>query len=103
MNTLFATVYNRFLGKITDDMYLELTPADTIKDLQNLVIDAIPGFEFPRKDLFNYTIEVVEIDSSETIPDDFIVGMVEGEEEIPKVIVDKNILPAVTQGPSFNL
>ena len=71
-------------------MYLELTPADTIKDLQNLVIDAIPGFEFPRKDLFNYTIEVVEIDSSETIPDDFIVGMVEGEEEIPKVIVDRS-------------
>ena len=30
--TLFAAVYNRFLGKITDDMYLELTPEDTIKD-----------------------------------------------------------------------
>ena len=95
MNTLFATVYNRFLGKITDDMYLELTPADTIKDLQNLMIDAIPGFEFPRKDLFNYTIEVVEMDSSETIPDDFIVGMVwdeleDGEDEIPNVIVDRS-------------
>jgi hypothetical protein len=24
--TLFASVYNRFLGKITDDMYMELTP-----------------------------------------------------------------------------
>jgi len=33
MRTLFAEVYNRFLGKITDDMYMELTPADTIKDL----------------------------------------------------------------------
>ena len=56
MGTLFASVYNRFLGKITDDMYLELTPQDTIKDLQNLLIDAIPGFEFPRKSL-DYTIE----------------------------------------------
>ena len=55
MGTLFASVYNRFLGKITDDMYMELTPQDTINDLQNLLIDAIPGFEFPRKSL-EYTI-----------------------------------------------
>ena len=45
MATLFVTVYNRFLGKITDDMYMELTPDDTIRDLQNLLIDSIPGFE----------------------------------------------------------
>ena len=31
--TQFSTVYNRFLGKITDDMYMELTPEDTVKDL----------------------------------------------------------------------
>ena len=44
--TLFSAVYNRFLGKITDDMYIELTPEDTIKDLQNILIDAIPfGFD----------------------------------------------------------
>ena len=55
MATLFASVYNRFLGKITDDMYMELTPMDTIRDLQTLLVDAIPGFEFPRKKL-NFTI-----------------------------------------------
>lgn len=55
MGTQFASVYNRFLGKITDDMYIELTPQDTIRDLQNLLIDAIPGFEFPRKSL-DYTL-----------------------------------------------
>ena len=49
MGTTFAEVYNRFLGKITDDMYMELTPQDTIKDLRNLIINALPGFEFPRK------------------------------------------------------
>lgn len=49
MATSFTTVYNRFLNKITDDMYMELTPLDTVKDLQRLLIDAIPGFEFPRK------------------------------------------------------
>ena len=25
IGTLFTSVYNRFLGKITDDMYMELT------------------------------------------------------------------------------
>lgn len=59
MGTLFASVYNRFLGKITDDMYMELTPADTIRDLQNLLVDALPGFEFPRKKL-DYVISVTQ-------------------------------------------
>ena len=57
--TKFTTIYNRFLGKITDDMYLELTPEDTIKDLQNLLVDAIPGFEFPRINLYDYNISVI--------------------------------------------
>ena len=57
MGTPFTAVYNRFLGKITDDMYLELTPEDTIKDLRNMLIDAIPGFEFPRKVLTDYVID----------------------------------------------
>ena len=46
--TAFDTVYNCFLGKITDDMYLEWTEEDTKKDLKNILLDAIPGFEFPR-------------------------------------------------------
>ena len=57
MGTQFALVYDRFLGKITDDMYMELTPQDTIRDLQNLLIDAIPGFEFPRK-VLDYEIDI---------------------------------------------
>ena len=44
--TQFTTVYNRFLGKITDDMYLELTPEDTIKDLRNMLLNVLPEFEF---------------------------------------------------------
>ena len=43
---------------------MELTPQDTIRDLQNLLIEAIPGFEFPRKSL-EYTIldRVIDKDS----------------------------------------
>ena len=75
-------------------MYLELTPEDTLKDLQNLLIDAIPGFEFPRKDLYNYTIQVIELNEDELVDDDFVIGTVWGEiegiPETPKVIVDKS-------------
>ena len=78
-------------------MYLELTPEDTIRDLQNLLIDAIPGFEFPRIDLQNYEINILEIYEDETEKDDFILGVVwndslteEDTEQIPKVLVERS-------------
>ena len=79
MGTPFAAVYNRFLGKITDDMYLELTPEDTIKDLRNLLIDAIPGFEFPRKVLTDYVIDTLIKPESELKPEDFMLGVIWGD------------------------
>ena len=95
-DTQFSAVYNRFLGQITDDLYLELTPEDTLKDLQNLLLNAIPGFEFPRKNLYDYEIQVKEISSTEIESDDFILGTVWGDLEngdmleTPKVLVDKS-------------
>ena len=79
MGTQFTTVYNRFLSKITDDMYMELTPEDTIKDLQKLLINVIPGFEFPRKNLNNYTLLIDKIPQSELTEEDFVIGIVWGE------------------------
>ena len=46
--TSFATVYDSFLSKITDDMYLELTYDDTQALLKELLLSAIHKFEFPR-------------------------------------------------------
>ena len=94
--TQFSAVYNRFLGQITDDLYLELTPEDTLKDLQNLLLNAIPGFEFPRKNLYDYTIEVREMGEDELTSDDFVLGTVWGDIEdatlleTPNVLVDKS-------------
>jgi hypothetical protein len=94
LGTKFATIYNRFLGKITDDMYLELTPEDTVKDLQNLLIDAIPGFEFPRVNLYDYDVSVVEMREDEIVKEDFVIGVVWNDtmelEEIPRVLVDRS-------------
>ena len=94
--TQFSAVYNRFLGQITDDLYLELTPEDTLRDLQNLLINAIPGFEFPRQNLYDYVIEVREIREDDLTPDDFVLGTVWGDIgedtllEVPNVLVDKS-------------
>ena len=92
--TLFSAVYNRFLGQVTDDLYLELTPEDTLRDLQNLLLNAIPGFEFPRQNLYDYTIELTEKPESDVTPDEFILGTVWGDLddvlETPNVLVDKS-------------
>ena len=52
--TPFSVIYESFLSKITDDMYMELTKEDTWRMLEDLLISAIPKFEFPRKNLFDY-------------------------------------------------
>ena len=96
MGTSFAKIYNRFLGKITDDMYMELTPEDTIKDLRNLLVDSIPGFEFPRKVLTDYIIETLVIEENEVNSGDFIIGVVwgqlpeDGSDPIPEVYVERS-------------
>ena len=75
-------------------MYLELTPEDTVKDLQNLLIDAIPGFEFPRVNLYDHQISVVQIYENEVVEEDFVIGVIWNNsldlEEIPKVLVDRS-------------
>ena len=55
-------------------MYVELTPEDTLRDLQVLLFDAIPNFEFPRCQLDDYTVEVVFKKKSEVLPTDFVLG-----------------------------
>ena len=49
--TSFQKIYDLFLSKITDDMYMELTPEDTKQMLEELLISALPSFEFPRQDM----------------------------------------------------
>lgn len=108
MGTPFTKVYNRFLGKITDDMYIELTPEDTIKDLQNLIIDAIPGFEFPRKNLMDYEIKIAVKREDELLPDDFVIGVVwgtipEDDAQIPNVIIEQSSFAAELTDEEINI
>lgn len=99
-HTSFASVYDRFLGKITDDMYLELTPEDTLRDLQYLLINAIPGFEFPRKNLNDFVIQTIEKDLNEVEKDDFVIGSVFNKE---LVLIDQSYFGVELTSEEINI
>ena len=58
MATTFETIIDKFLGKVTDDLYLEMTPEETIQDAKQFLLDAIPYFEFPRFALYDYDADL---------------------------------------------
>ena len=109
MATPFTDVYNRFLGKITDDMYVELTPQDTIRDLRNMLIDAIPGFEFPRHNLYDYIIQTEVKDEDKVLTTDFILGMLWDEmpedsmNAVPRLMVEKSEFAAELTSEEINI
>lgn len=71
-STPFSLIYDLFLSKVTDDLYLELTELDTHRLLQELLLAAIPKFEFPRKPLDDYeTQDVVDVCKYNGVESDF--------------------------------
>lgn len=54
LTTSFQSIYELFLTRVTDDMYMEMTELDVLRDLQDLLIAAIHRFEFPRFNIFDY-------------------------------------------------
>ena len=56
--TSFSDIYEAFFEKVTDDMYMELTEDETNALLQELLVAAIPHFEFPRTDLTDYDLDM---------------------------------------------
>ncbi len=55
--TSFKEMYDFFLAGITDDMFMELTIEDTEQCLEEILLAAIPQFEFPRKDIFDVDLD----------------------------------------------
>ena len=58
--TPLSEIYSVFLSKITDDMYMELTPADTQNLLQELFQNSLHWFEFPRVNIYDYNLALEE-------------------------------------------
>ncbi len=55
--TSFDDVYKNFLSKITDDMYMELSPEDTVGLLNDLLLGSLHYFEFPRQNIYDLDLD----------------------------------------------
>lgn len=56
--TQLQDIYDEFLSSITDDMYLELSQEETNAILFELFKSALPWFEFPRFNIYDYDIDL---------------------------------------------
>ena len=81
MATPFSLVYDSFLSKITDDMFLELTELDTYRMLEELLLSAIEKFEFPKQNLHDYN--VIQISDTGTYQ-----GVDSNGEEVEAIVYD---------------
>ena len=69
--TTFDEVESRFLGSVTDDMYVALNKEDTEEILDEILVEALPWFKNPREinlldynrkeRRFNYKLDELEI------------------------------------------
>lgn len=74
INTAFSDIYKIFLSKLTDDMYMELTPQDTERLLKELFLNSLHWFEFPRQDIYDYNFESESYNISLTTEEQNIIA-----------------------------
>ena len=74
-----------------------------------MLIDAIPGFEFPRHNLYDYVIQTEVKDEDKVLTTDFILGMLWDEmpedslNVTPRVMVEKSEFAAELTSEEINI
>ena len=94
--TPFSIIYDSFLSKIVDDMYLEFTELDTFRMLEELLKAAMHKFEFPRFDITNF--EETEVDDVDTYE-----GVESNEEEVPLIIYNGGCFNTILTPEEINI
>jgi hypothetical protein len=94
--TPFSLIYDVFLGKITDDMYLELTEIETYRLLSSFLFSALHKFSFPRVDLTDY----VAADSYDEIS---YTGIESGGKEVTATTVECGYFNSVLTEEEINI
>ena len=72
--TAFNDIYVRFKAKITDDMYMELTPSETDSLLKEILLNSLHNFEFPRVNLYDYNEDLEEYNIQLTAEEQNIIA-----------------------------
>ena len=74
-----------------------------------MLIDAIPGFEFPRHNLYDYVIQTEIKDEDKVLTTDFILGMLWDEmpadsmNAVPRLMVEKSSFAAELTSEEINI
>lgn len=95
-STPFSYIYDSFLSKITDDMYMELTELDTYQLLEELLLSAIQKFEFPRVDLTKYELVSITDEVKYT-------GAESGQEEVPAILYEGGSFTSTLTAEEINI
>ena len=95
-STPFSYIYDSFLSKITDDMYMELTELDTYQLLEELLLSAIQKFEFPRVDLTKYELVSITDEVKYT-------GAESGQEEVPAILYEGGSFTNILTAEEINI
>ena len=93
--TPFSIIYDSFLSKIVDDMYMEITELDTFKLLRELLESAIQKFEFPRFDITDF--EELEIEKS------VYIGVESDNKETPTLLYGGGYFNSVLTKEEINI
>lgn len=95
-STPFSYIYDSFLSKITDDMYMELTELDTYQLLEELLLSAIQKFEFPRVDLTKYELVSITDEVKYT-------GAESDQEEVPAILYEGGSFTSTLTAEEINI
>jgi hypothetical protein len=75
-----------------------------------LLIDAIPGFEFPRYNLYDYKISVIAKEEALVRPEDFVIGAIwnelpdeDDDDRIGCVLVEESSFAAELNQEEINI
>ena len=78
--------------------------------MRNLLKDALPGFEFPRVNLFDYNIDETIKPEDEVTPDEFIIGILwdntldeDDMGKAPLVMVEGSVFAADLTSEEINI
>lgn len=104
--TSFQEMYEFFLAGITDDMFMELTKEDTEALLEEILIAALPHFEFPRwKDPFDIDLVNKTFSATLTLEEKMIIRQYMISEWIGYQLANIDLVrqkySGLTSGPIF--
>lgn len=104
--TSFQEMYEFFLAGITDDMFMELTKEDTEALLEEILIAALPHFEFPRwKDPFDIDLVNKTFNATLTLEEKMIIRQYMTSEWIGYQLANIDLIrqkySGLTSGPIF--